>query len=103
MQPSIATVDRPPRRLVATQQTLLKEAVIRARPIQLVSAVHRQAEELASLLSCNSDDQPEARLNAETIVLGSTAGTPGRSVVRQSSAPVRARHHANRPISASAN
>ena len=49
MQPAIAAIDRPSRRLIATQQALLVKLGIRARSIELVAAVHDRANELARL------------------------------------------------------
>ncbi len=50
VQPSIATIDRPARRLVATQQTLLIQPGIGAGTVQLVTAVNHGAQRLAALL-----------------------------------------------------
>jgi hypothetical protein len=50
VQPSIATIDRPAGRLVATQQALLVQPGIGARTVQLVAAVQHGAQRLTALL-----------------------------------------------------
>jgi len=49
MQPAIAAIDRPAWRLIATQQALLEELVLRARTVELMSAMDDGAQHMAGL------------------------------------------------------